>query len=112
MIIFKSIGHFFATAFQKVVADVPKIESGIQQVEDAAPTIEAVTAKLPVFGPLAVPVEKAGFAVLGELAAVLTAAGDAGKAKLQDAGLDIKVIATVEDLLKSIPQLVALAKTL
>ena len=112
MITFKSVGHFFATAFQKVVAAVPKVESGIQTVENAAPTVEAVTAVVPVFGPLAVPVEKAGFAALGELAAVLTASGDAGKQNLQDAGLDINVIATFEDLLKSIPQLVTLAKTL
>lgn len=105
MITFKSVGHLFATAFQKVVAVIPKI----QQTEQ---TVEAVTAKVPVYGPLALPIEKAGYAVLGELAAALTAGGDAAKAKLSDAGLDINVITTVEAILKDIPQLVALIKVI
>jgi hypothetical protein len=105
MISFKSVGHFFATAFQKVVAVLPKIQA-------AEKTVETVTAQVPVYGPLAVPIEKAGFAVLGEIAAALTAGGDAAKAKLSDAGLDINVIATVEAILKDIPQLVALVKAL
>jgi len=105
MITFKSVGHFFATVFQKVVADVPKVEA-------SASTVEAVTAAIPTYGPLAVPVEKAGYAILGEIASVLTAGGTAAEAKLADAGLDVNVIATVKALLASIPQFVTLAKTL
>lgn len=105
MISFKSVGHFFATVFQKVVADIPKVQA-------TASTVEAVTAVIPTYGPIAVPIEKAGYAVLGELAAVLTAGGDAAKSKLADAGLDTNVITTVEDLLKSVPQFVALVKAL
>jgi hypothetical protein len=105
MISFKSVGHFFATVFEKVVADVPKIEA-------TAPTVEAVTAAIPTYGPLAVPVEQAGYAVLGELASVLTAGGTAAESKLADAGLDINVIATVKALIASIPQFVTLAKKL
>ena len=105
MITFKSVGHFFATVYEKVVAVLPKIES-------TEGTVEAVTAKVPVYGPLALPVEKVGYAVLGELSHVLNAGGAAAKAKLADAGLDINVIATVEDLVKSIPQFSALAKAL
>jgi len=112
VIAFKSLGHFFATVIQKVVAVVPKIEAGIQAVEGTAPIVEAVTKEIPVYGPLAVPIEKAGFAVLGELAAVLVAGGAAAEAKLADAGLDINVIATVKAVLADIPQVVALAKTL
>lgn len=102
---FKSVGHFFATVFQKVVAVIPKVEA-------TETTVEAVTAKVPVFGPLALPVEKAGYAVLGELAAVLNAGGAAAKAKLTDAGLDESVIATVEALLESVPQFAALVSSL
>ena len=98
---FKSVGHFLATVFQKTLAVVPKIEA-------AASVVETVSAAVPTFGPLAVTVEKAGFAVLGELASVLVAADAAGKAKLVDAGLDVNVIATVEDLVKAIPQFVSL----
>lgn len=105
MITFKSVGHFFATAYQKVVAALPKIEA-------TEGTVETVTAAIPVFGPMALPFEKIGFAVLGELSAVLTAGGAAAKAKLADAGLDINVITTVEDLVKSIPEITALAKAL
>jgi hypothetical protein len=105
MITFKSVGHFFATAFEKVVAVLPKVQA-------TEATVEAVSAKVPVYGPLAVPVEKIGYAVLGELASVLAATGEAGKAKLADAGLDINVITTVEELLKDIPQLVSMAKAL
>lgn len=105
MITFKSVGHFFATIFQKVLAVIPKVEA-------TASTVETVTAAVPVYGPLAVPIEKAGYAVLGELASVLTAGGAAAEAKLADAGLDTNVIATVKALVASIPQFVALAKTL
>lgn len=104
-ITFKSVGHFFATVYEKVVAEIPKIEA-------TATTVETVSAKVPVYGPLAVPVEKAGYAVLGELAAVLNAGGDAAKSKLADAGLDSNVIATVEALLAAIPQFVTLAQAL
>jgi hypothetical protein len=105
MINFKSVGHFFATVFEKVLADIPKVEA-------TASTVEAVTAAIPTFGPLALPIEKAGYAVLGELASVLTAGGAAAEAKLADAGLDTNVIATVKALLASIPQFVTLAKKL
>ena len=105
MITFKSVGHFFATVYEKVVAVIPKIEA-------SATTVETVTASVPVYGPLGLTVEKAGYALLGELSAVLNAGGEAAKAKLNDAGLDINVISTVEDLVKSVPQFATLAKTL
>jgi hypothetical protein len=105
MITFKSVGHFFATAYQKVVAVLPKIES-------TEATVEAVTAKVPVYGAIALPIEKLGYAVLGELSAVLNAGGAAAKAKLADAGLDENVITAVEALVASVPQIAVLAKAL
>jgi hypothetical protein len=101
---FKSVGHFFATVYSKAVAVIPKVEA-------TETTVETVSANLPDAA-LILPVEKLGYAVLGELSAVLHAGGDAAKAKLNDAGLDIKVIAAVEALLKSIPQFAALVSTL
>jgi hypothetical protein len=105
MITFKSVGHFFAKAYTALVAELPKISA-------TAATVEAVTEKIPVYGPLAVTAEQAGYAVLGELSAVLTAGGDAAKVKLADAGLDINVITTVEDLVKSFPNIVTFARSL
>jgi hypothetical protein len=104
-ITFKSVGHFFATVYEKVVAVLPKLE-------ETEGVVEAVTAKVPTYGPLAVTLEQAGYAVLGELSAVLNAGGAAAAAKLADAGLDENVIATVKALVSSIPQVAALAKTL
>lgn len=100
---FKSIGHFFATVYQKAIAIIPKVQA-------TETTVETVTAQVPVYGPLALPVEKLGYAVLGEISAVLHDGGAAASAKLADAGLDSSVIASVEALLKSIPQFAALLK--
>lgn len=100
---FKSIGHFFATAYHAVVAELPKIEA-------TESTVEKVSADIPVYGPLAVSVEKAGYAVLGELSAVLAAGGAAVEAKLSDAGLDIQVIDTVKAIVASVPTITAIAK--
>jgi hypothetical protein len=104
-ITFKSVGHLFATAYSKIVKILPAIQA-------TAGTVETVTAAVPVYGPLALPVEKAAYAVLGELAAVLNAGGAATSKKLADAGLDINVIQTVEALVKAIPEIAALVQGL
>lgn len=104
-ITFKSVGHFFAKLYKAAVAEIPKIEA-------TATTVETVTAAIPTYGPLGVTVEQAGYAVLGELSAVLNAGGAAVEAKLADAGLDINVISTVKAIVASVPGLAALAKTL
>lgn len=104
-ITFNSIGHFFASVFQKS-------ETVITKIEGTETTVEAVTAVIPTYGPLALPIEKAAYAVLGEVAAVLSSADAATKAKLVDAGLDQNIIATVEDLLKGGVSLSSLLKAL
>src|SRR5579859_5477327 len=91
---FKSVGHFFATVIQKVIPAIQKTEG----------TVETVTAAVHTYGPMALTAERAAYAVLGELAAVLNAGGAAASTKLADAGLDVKVIQTVESLLSSLPQ--------
>jgi hypothetical protein len=105
MITLKSVGHFFAKAYKAIVAEIPKVEA-------TAPAVEAVSAKVPVYGPLAVTIEQAGYALLGEVSAVLNAGGAAVKAKLADAGLDVSVIDTVEAIVAGYPAIAAVAKTL
>ena len=107
---FKSVGHFFATVFTKLKADEPKIEAGINTVEATATTVETVTAAVPVYGPLALTVEKAAYAVLGEIAGVLHAGDSAAASKLQDAGLDVNVVQTIQALLADVKQYAALIK--
>lgn len=101
----KSVGHFFAKVYTAIVGALPKIEA-------TATTVENVTAAVPVYGPLALTIEKAGYAVLGELSAVLNAGGAAVEAKLADAGLDINVIQTVQAIVASVPTIATVAKTL
>ena len=101
---FKSVGHFFATAYKYVVSELPKIES-------TKATVETVTAAIPG-GKAVVPLEDLGYAVLGEISALLNAGGEAAKAKLADAGMDIKVVSDVEALVATVPQIAALAKKL
>lgn len=104
-ITFRSIGHFFATFFEKA-------EGILVGLQGTATTVETVTAAVPVYGPLALSVEKTAYAVLGDVAAVVNTAEAAGKAKLTDAGLDVAVVATVEALVEALPQVAAMAKAL
>ena len=104
-ITFRSIGHFFATFFSKA-------ELFLSAVQSTATTVETVTASVPVYGPLALTVEKSAYAVLGDVAAVVNAADAAAKSKLADAGLDSQIIATVEALVAALPQVAAMAKAL
>ena len=103
MITFKSVGHFFATAFTALAKDIPKVEG-------TEATVEAVTAA--AGGAVAVPRESAASAVLGEGAAVITAGGSAASSKLADAGLDVAVIQKVEAVIANFPNIVTLAKAL
>lgn len=122
-----NFGHVFASFFQKVVAvaqkalveakaleqkavaNIPAVQAGIQTVENAAPEIEAVTAAIPTYGALALPFENVLFALMGEFAKVLAAGGDAAAKYFADAGMDIKVIQTVQEVVKTeAPQIAAL----
>jgi hypothetical protein len=104
---FKNLGHFFATAVSKIFAAVPKVVAGADKVNAAvqaeAPTVEAVTAVVPVYGPLAVKIEQAGVMALGAIVGVIHALGDAAEAKLLDAGLDQTAIQTAQDVYSKLP---------
>ena len=102
---FKSIGHFLATVFQN-------ISKGLVKVEATEKGVEGVTAEIPKYGPLALPVEKAAYALLGEVSALILAGDAAAVAKLNDVGLDTNVIATVEAVAKSGVSLASVVKTI
>jgi hypothetical protein len=99
---FKSIGHFFATVYTAAVKAAPVVAADLKKIEGTATVVETVSAAIPVYGPLAVTVEKAAYAALGELSGVLTAGGAAASVKLTDAGLDINVIKTIEALIAGV----------
>ena len=101
---FKSLGHFFAKAYTVLLGDIPKIQA-------TETTVETVTATIPVYGPLALTVEKAGYAALGEISAILHAGGDAAAARLADVGLDQNVVNTIKALIAD-PQVAAAIKLL
>jgi hypothetical protein len=109
MITFKSVGHFFATAIKKLLAAAPKIEAGAEKVEATQAEVTGITALVPTYGPLAVTIENAGYALLGELIAVMKAGGAAADAKLADLGLDAAVVSTVKAVAND-PTIVKLAK--
>ena len=64
---------------------------------------------VPVYGPLALTAEKTAFAVLGEVASLITKGTEAQKQSFKDAGLDAQVIAGVEAILEKNPNVTALA---
>lgn len=103
--VFNNVAHWFATFFKAAAVDIPKVEA-------TAGTVETLTKLVPVYGPLAATVEDAGYMVLGELASLLTAGGAAAASKLADAGLDTKVIQTVQAVVSGGATLVADVKKL
>jgi hypothetical protein len=109
MFTFRSIGHFFAKAFHAIAKAEPKVEAELEAVAATKPVVEGVTDAV---APGLVPLEDAAYAVLGAVVAALHAGGDAAKAKLADAGLDVTAIQKAEAAYASVPQLAALAKTL
>lgn len=101
--LFKNVGHFFATAIQKFLGVEPKIEAVATQVENAAPAVEAGEALIPVYGPAAVTITKAGVMALGALVGVIHSLGDAAEQKLLDVGLDTVAVQTAVDVYKNLP---------
>jgi len=96
MISFSSIGHFFASAFHDLhvaAIAVAKVETSAASLE---PTIEAVTGLL---FPPGVAIERTAFALLGEVAAVVTKTDSATAAKGVNVSLDAALIAEVRQLL-------------
>jgi len=104
-ITFKSAAHAFATFFKNAKAAVikytPEIVADITKVEATKTVVEAETAAVgavvaPTIAPVAVSIEDAGYAVLGEIVSALNAGGAAAEQNLLNAGLDQNVINTVK----------------
>lgn len=101
--LFKNLGHYFATAIKTFLKVEPKIEAIAQQIKDDAPAVEAVTAVIPVYGPMAVKLEEVGVMMTGAIVGSIHALGDAAEQKLLDAGLDITAIKTAQDVYANLP---------
>jgi hypothetical protein len=105
-ITFKSLGHALATFYKAAVSDLSKVEATKTKVE--AITAGVVGAVAPTYGPLALNVENAAYALLGEVSAALTSGGAAAEAGLANAGLDANVVATVKAIGSSATQVATL----
>ena len=101
--LFASVTHFFAKAINVFLTADPKIEAAAAKIEAAGPEIEAVAAAVPVYGPVAVTIEKAGEMALGALVSVLHVFGTAAQAKLLNAGLDVTAIQTAQAVYDKLP---------
>jgi len=109
MISFKSVGHFFASAFKKLAAAEPVVAKDIAAAQASKTEVEGITAAIV---PSAVPLEDAAYALLGEVASLLNAGGQAAADKLANVGLDVNVINMAKTVLSSVPQLATVAKAL
>jgi hypothetical protein len=105
-ITFKSVGHIFATFFKSAGSELVKLEGTKTIVEGTTGAILGAVA--PTEAPIALSVESAAYAVLGEVASLISAGGAAAEAKLADAGLDQSVIAAAKSALAGASQVVTL----
>jgi hypothetical protein len=88
VISFKSVGHAFAFALEKIHAGLQAVEKVIPAVERAAPTVEGITALIPGGGAqTAVAIERVAFGVLGGVAAAVKTLITDFKSELQAVGV-------------------------
>lgn len=100
MISFKSIGHAFAFALQKIHAGLQAVEKVIPAVAKNATIVEGITALIPGAGAqTAVAIERVAFGVLGDVAAAVNAADQAALAKGVNVTLDAEVAAAIKTLI-------------
>lgn len=109
MFTFKNLQHFFAKTAQAIVAAAKKLPGALEKVEETRAVVEGVTQ---VVDPAAVVLEDAAYSLLGAVLAAIHAGGDAVKAKLADAGLDVVAIQKAEAAYASVPQVVAVASAI
>lgn len=100
MITFKSAGHVFAFALQKIHTGLQAVEKIIPAVQKDAPIIEGITALIPGGGAqTAVAIERVAFGILGDVAAAVNAADQAALAKGVNITLDAEAAAAVKTLM-------------
>jgi hypothetical protein len=100
MVSFKSIGHAFAFALEKIHAGLQAVEKIIPAVQNEAPVIEGITALIPGAGAqTAVAIERVAFGVLGDVAAAVNATDQAALEKGVSVTLDSEVAVAIKTLI-------------
>lgn len=110
---FSSLSHAVAAGFSDLVKGEQAVQKFIAKISTPGneATVEALTALIPVYGAAGVVVERAVFAIAGEVAAALKDFDTASVEKLVNAGLDKTVITDFVNLIKSTPSLFSGVKT-
>ena len=99
MISFASIGHAFAAALSEIHAGLRVVEKILPSIQQDAAVVEGVTALIPGGGAqTALMVERVAFAILGDVAAAVSAADSAAVASGLNVSLDAQVVAAVKAL--------------
>jgi len=100
MISFKTVGHAFAFAIEKIHAGLQAVEKVLPAVQKDESIVEGVTALIPGAGAqTAVAIERVAFGVLGDVAAAVSSADQADLAKGVNVTLDAEVAAAVKTLI-------------
>ncbi len=100
MITFKTVGHAFAFAIQKIHAGLQAVEKVLPATQKDEAIVEGVTSLIPGAGAqTAVAVERVAFGVLGDVAAAVSKADAAALANGVNVTLDAEVAAAVKALI-------------
>jgi len=96
----------FASGFHDIIVAARAIALFSNKIQPEAPTIEAITSLVPVYGPEAAEIERLAFAALGEFAALVQACGGASAAAAKHPQADADLLAAVEKAMEKNPALV------
>jgi hypothetical protein len=100
---FDNLGHAFASALHDVHVGLSWVAREIPKLQADAPTVEAITG---LVSPQAATIERAAFAILGDVAAAVNAADQAALANGMDVKLDASTVQSVKNLIADLkPQL-------
>jgi len=100
----QSPAHAFASLLKGVVTVSKKVATALQDVEDEAPKIEAVTS---LISPQVGAIEQIAFGALGTLIAAVHSGGEAAGANGLNVSFDESVIAEVKELIAEFPEIIA-----
>lgn len=100
MITFKTLGHAYAYALEKIHAGLQAVEKVIPVVQKDATIVEGITALFPgASAQTAVAIERVAFGVLGDVASAVSQADQAALANGVNVALDADVVAAVKTLI-------------
>lgn len=105
---FASVGHAFAAVFHEIAVTAKAVEKILVAIAPTSTEVEAITALIPGIGAEGVVLERAAYAVLGQVVAAVHSAGAAATANGLNVQLDQDFINDLNALIaKFKPQLVA-----